>query len=212
MIYNKDTVISPSTFDLLVRIMQDSQLQDFVLVGGTALALQIGHRLSIDLDLFTQKDFDNQSLAEYLSEKYDFSSDYVAHNTLKGFIEQVKCDFLAHKYIYTAPLCVENDIRMASMLDIAAMKLNAIAHNGTRYKDFIDMYFLLEHYSLETCLNAFTQKYPNANPIIALKGIGYFEDINFEFDTPVLINPLDFQEVKKRLLAAIINPNKVFVG
>lgn len=210
MIYNINTVISPSTFELLLQIMQDAQLGDFILVGGTALALQIGHRLSIDLDLFTQKDFDNQILGEYLSEEYRFSTDFLAKNTLKGFIETVKCDFIAHKYAYAAPVIIENEIRMASLLDIAAMKLNAIAHNGTRYKDFIDMYFLLEHYSLEACLSAFSIKYPNTNPIIAIKGMAYFEDINFEYDTPVLLEPLDFEQVKKRLLAAISSPKIIF--
>ncbi len=210
MIHNIYTVISPSTFALLTRIMRDTRLNDFVLVGGTALALQIGHRLSVDLDLFTQKDFSNQELAEHLSETYTFSTDYVAHNTLKGFVENVKCDFIAHKYAYSSPILIENGIRLASLLDIAALKLNAIAHNGTRYKDFIDMYFLLEQYSLEACLDAFSRKYPTTNPIVALKGLGYFEDINFEFDTPILLKPLAFGEVKQRLLAAMKQPKRVF--
>ena len=208
--HTNSEVILPHTLRILVEIMGDTDLKDFILVGGTALALQLGHRLSVDLDLFTQKDFDTNTLSDYLTETYAFSTDYVARNTLKGVIEDVKCDFITHKYDFIAPLIVEKNLRMASLLDIAAMKLNAIAHNGTRYKDFIDMYFLLEYQSLNSCLRAFGSKYPQTNAVVALKGITYFEDINFEFDKPVLIKPLSFNVVKKRLFAAVQCPEKVF--
>ena len=122
----------------------------------------------------------------------------------------VYSNFLKYKYNFIAPLCTEKDIRMASLLDIAAMKLNAIAHNGTRYKDFIDMYFLLEHHSFATYLQAFEAKYPQTNAVVALKGIEYFNDIDFDFDKPVLIKPLSFNMVKKRLLEAVQFPEKVF--
>lgn len=210
MIYTNKEVILPNTLELLKQLQNDIVLSDFFLVGGTSLALQIGHRLSIDLDLFTQKNIDTQQLESHLSESYGFFSDYIAKNTLKGFINNVKTDFITHNYPLVNPLVKENSFRLASLEDIAAMKLNAIAHSGNRQKDFFDIYFLLEHYSLASLLKAYEKKYPQSNPVIALKGLVYFEDIDFEIEDPVLARKVTFEEVKDRILLASEEPDRVF--
>jgi predicted nucleotidyltransferase component of viral defense system len=180
MIHKDPKVILPETLDLLRQIQQDMVFKDFFLVGGTALALQIGHRLSIDLDLFSTQPFDNQELESYLTEIYRFQTDYVATNTLKGFIRNIKVDFITHAYPLVNPLIVEETLLLASLEDIGAMKLNAIAHSGNRQKDFYDLYFLLEYHPLIDFLNAYQIKYANSNPVIPLKAITWFEDIDFE--------------------------------
>lgn len=210
MIHKDPKVILPETLDLLRQIQQDTVLEDFFLVGGTALALQIGHRLSIDLDLFTTQPFDNGQFETYLSETYGFQTDYVATNTLKGFIQNIKVDFLTHAYPLVNSLIVEETLRLASLEDIGAMKLNAIAHSGNRQKDFYDLYFLLEHLALIDLLNAYRIKYPNSNPVIPLKAITWFEDIDFEMEKPMLKRPVSFAKVKERLLAATQTPEKQF--
>ncbi|MBK8703156.1 MAG: nucleotidyl transferase AbiEii/AbiGii toxin family protein [Saprospiraceae bacterium] len=91
MIQKTPDVILPETLALLERIQQDAFFDHFFLVGGTALALQIGHRLSIDLDFFSISPFDNLQLESYLAGQYNFSTDYVAVNTLKGYIQIILC-------------------------------------------------------------------------------------------------------------------------
>jgi len=212
MIFKDPKVILPETFGLLHRIQQDSFFDAFFLVGGTALALQIDHRLSIDLDFFTMRPFDNQQVEAYLSEQYRFQTDYVANNTLKGSIQNVKVDFLTHFYPLVKPLVQEDGLSLATLEDIGAMKLNAIAHNGSRQKDFYDLFFLLEHHSLQNLLEAYQTKYSNSNPIIPLKGITWFEDIDFEIEKPMLKRKISFEAVKKRLLEATRHPEKVFLS
>ena len=210
MIFKDSKIILPETWSLLQAFQNDEQLSDFFLVGVTALALQIGHRFSIDLDMFSLKSFDNQLLEQHLQNKYEFVSDYVSTNTLKGFVKEIKVDFLTHAYSMVEPMQVLDGVRMASNLDIGAMKLSAIAHNGTRQKDFYDIYFLLEKYSLNVLLVAYQNKYPSSNALIPLKGLAYFDDINFENEKPVLRKKVTFSGVKKRLVDALKNPTKLF--
>jgi predicted nucleotidyltransferase component of viral defense system len=210
MIYKDPDVILPETFDLLYKIQQDAFFDPFFLVGGTALALQIDHRLSIDLDFFSIQPFDNQQLEGYLTEQYGFSTDYVAKNTLKGFVQNVKVDFLTHAYPLVRPLIRDEGLSLASLEDIGAMMLNAIAHSGNRQKDFYDLFFLLEYHSLQDLLSAYEIKYTHSNPIIPLKGVTWFEDIDFEIERPMLKRKTTFDRVKKRLLEATKYPEKVF--
>lgn len=132
----KETV-SEATLELLKKLMKDELLKDFFLVGGTALSLQIGHRISIDLDLFTMASFDDNQMLVDLENEYKFQLDYRSKNTLKGEIDGVKVDLITHNYPLVKPLLNVDGVRMASPDDIAAMKLNAISGNGTRLKDFI---------------------------------------------------------------------------
>ena len=76
--------IAPATLQLLKRFMQDPELRSFRLVGGTALALQLGHRISVDLDLFTDSAFDEQQQREYLEKNYFLKTDYMSRSKLKG--------------------------------------------------------------------------------------------------------------------------------
>ncbi len=210
MIHKDPNVILPETFNLLHQIQQDEFFDNFFLVGGTALALQIDHRLSIDLDFFSIEPFDNQEVEAYLSSKYGFHTDYAAINTLKGFVHNVKVDFLTHAYPLVRPLVQEEGLSLAGLEDIGAMKLNAIAHSGNRQKDFFDLFFLLEYHALEALLLAYQYKYPNSNPVIPLKGISWFEDIDFEIEKPMLKRKVSFASVKKRLLEATSYPDKKF--
>lgn len=132
---HKETV-ERTTFELLIKLMQDERFKNFNLAGETALALYLGHRKSIDLDLFTPDNFDSNKLEEYLIDKYNFKSSYLEKNTLKGTINGVKIDCITHNYPYIEPpFKLEEGIRLYSIKDITAMKLSAIADNGTRIKD-----------------------------------------------------------------------------
>ena len=176
MLHKTADIILPPTLNLLEELQQDEQLDAFTLVGGTALALQIGHRFSVDLDFFCFEAFDTQTLSEHLS-GYGFHISAIEKNTLLGVIRGVKTDFIVHQYPMVKPLVREDGLRLASIVDISAMKLNAISHNGQRLKDFIDIYCLLETLPLQSMLDAYTQKYPNSNLMIPLKGVTYFDEV-----------------------------------
>lgn len=202
--------LAPATLQLLKRLMQDEELRSFRLVGGTALALQLGHRISVDLDLFANQPFDEQQLREYLEREYGLQTDYISRHTLKGEIDSVKIDCIAHQYPWLEEPVEEDGIRLAGLPDICAMKLNAIAGNGTRIKDFIDVAWLSAHYSLNQMLAFYEQKY-NANVLIPLKAIIFFDEINF--NEPVHLTNgkrVNWKIYEKRLLDMEKQPNKLF--
>ena len=177
MLY-KETV-GTFTLELLKTLIDDQLLKDFFLVGGTALSLQLGHRKSIYLDFFSLADFDDHVLTTELEEKYNFQSEFQSKNTLKGQINGVKVDFFSHKYPLINPFFMDEKIRMASLEDIAAMKINAIAGNRTRLKDFIDIAYLSLFLSTRQMIAAYQQKYSARNPLIALKSILYHNDLDY---------------------------------
>jgi len=203
-------VIRPATLKLLKKLSTDSRLDEHFLVGGTALALQFGHRLSIDLDLFTLKEFEADHLQQYLENAYGFTVSDKFTNGLMGFIEGIKVDLIRHAYPLVEPMISEPPIRMAHALDISAMKLNAISGNGTRVKDFYDMYTLLEHHPLTDMLGAYVKKYPNSGVHIATKSLAYFDDIDFEREPALMVRNIDFAQVRERLEAAVLDPYRVF--
>ncbi|HHT22025.1 MAG TPA: nucleotidyl transferase AbiEii/AbiGii toxin family protein [Bacteroidales bacterium] len=203
--------IKGETFTLLKRIMADRRLQGFNLAGGTALALYLGHRLSVDLDLFTPYPFDTKKMEQYLIETYDFKADYFEENTLKGTINGVKIDCITYSYPNLEnPYISKENIRLYSIKDIVAMKLSAIADDGSRLKDFIDIACLSTKMSLNEMLRAYLEKFPNSNPIRPLKGLLYFEDIYFDEPIFILKGKYTWKNIQKRLEQMQKNRDKVF--
>jgi len=204
------TTIDSSTLELLIRLMNDDFLKDFVLVGGTALSLQLGHRTSVDIDLFSSTSFNENELADYLRTKYHFELDFISKNTLKGEIGGVQLDCIAHQYPWINSLIIEENIRLASFEDISAMKLNAISGDGTRLKDFIDIAFLSSKIPFNGMLNGYMVKY-NANPVIPIKALSYFDDINFNEPVKMALNSkFNWGKIEKRLKNMQEYPNRIF--
>ena len=170
--------VEPETLSLLKDLMVMPVLADFYLVGGTALALQIGHRKSIDLDLFCDSPHDQESIVNALPIPYDqFSrSEVFLGVNVKG----VKCDFVKYLYPRIQPLVEIEGIRMASLLEISAMKLWAITRRGSK-KDFIDLYFLLDHFTFKEMFEFFQRKFPSIEPFMVLRSLTWFEDAEEEF-------------------------------
>lgn len=209
MLY-KETV-EREIFQLLNTLMGDDKLSTFSLTGGTALALYLGHRKSIDIDLFTSQSFNAGELEKHLSSTYNFQSDYLHKNTLKGEIGGIKLDCITHDYPYVRDIQIYNDIRIYSMEDIAAMKLSAIADNGSRLKDFIDISYLSTKISLNQMLKAYTLKYPNSSPLRPIKGLTYYEDINFNEPILLLRGKYKWVSIAKRLHDMINKPDHVYL-
>lgn len=206
------TTIDASALELLIKLMDDERLKNFVLVGGTALALQLGHRISVDIDLFSFESFNENELADYFRSKYHFELDFISKNTLKGEINGVQLDCIAHQYPWINSPFIDENIRLAGFEDIAAMKLNAIAGNGSRIKDFIDIAFLSCKIPFFKMLKAYEVKY-NSNPIMPVKAISFFDDINF--DEPIKMargEKLNWLKIEKRLKNMQTYPNRIFQG
>lgn len=203
MLY-KSTVDQP-TFELLRQLQSRDYLKGFYLVGGTALALRIGHRKSIDLDLFCTHDFDANELLENLSADFGFVLFFSGKNTLKGSINDVKIDILAHRYPLIGTPLIEDGIKLISLEDIAAMKLNAIAVSGQRIKDFIDIYFLLQIYTIEEMLGFYKTKYSQFHDVNVLKSLCWFEDVD-PSEWPVLIKSprLGWKTISRTIEKAIL--------
>ena len=203
---HKETV-SPTTLGVLKSLMEDQKLNDFVLVGGTALSLRIGHRISIDLDLFSNKDFDQSALQEHLQSTYKFTADYIERNTLKGSANGVVLDFISHKYENVGEVTVLEGVRLASLEDIAAMKLNAIINNGTRLKDFLDVAFLGGKIPFEEMVKAYGDKY-KTSVVMAAKAVLYHGDIDHTVDINLISQKYNFKDVVKSLEKLVASPGK----
>jgi hypothetical protein len=210
MLHKDPFIVKPATLKLIQQLQALPEFREFYLVGGTALALQLGHRNSIDIDLFTKNDFTPESLLKFLESAFSIQPSYAAKNTLLSIINSIKVDFICHAYPLVLPPITEEGITFLSLQDIAAMKLNAISNSGKRLKDFIDVYFLLEHFSLNEMIEFYTIKYPRFNPLIALKAISYFDDIDPAIDPPKLKAKLPLSEIKKRIQDSVLHSRKKF--
>lgn len=146
----------------------------------------------------------------FLSTKFNVRVDHEGANTLLTLINDIKVDFIKHPYSYINSPITEDGITFLSKEDIAAMKLNAIINSGQRLKDFIDVYFLLEYFSIKNMLHFFETKYPNTNVLIALKALSYFDDIDTSSAQPKLSKPLSLKKIKERINNALLHTNKIF--
>ncbi len=204
--------VAESTFGLLKRLQAEPLLASTRLVGGTALSLQIGHRESEDLDLFSVESIAGLQVQSLLIDKYGFVPSVVNENTLIGFIQGVKIDVICHPFPWLEAAIEENGVRIASMADIAAMKMHAIINSGKRPKDFVDVSFLSMHYSYNQIKQLLLARYPSYDPIMADKAVVYFGDID-ELLIPeirMVGYVFDFAAVQKRILNMTDHPDKVY--
>lgn len=194
--------VDPTTLGLLKSLQSRNYLNGFNLVGGTALALYLGHRTSVDIDLFSNFSFDVAQLIELIQQDYQLQLYNTAPNTLKGSIENVNVDIIAHRYPYLNEPSEIDGIRILSEPDIIAMKLNAITVSGQRSKDFVDIYFALDNnkYSLADMLKFYQMKYSQHGDMHVLKSLMYFDDVDLS-DWPLLLKKLNlnWSDVRTRI-------------
>lgn len=203
--------VSGELLALTSRLMEDKVFEDFRLVGGTALSLQIGHRISIDIDLFTDQSFDQDMLHAHIQEKYSPKQIQSDKGIVMARIDGIKVDCIAHKYSWLDAAIKERGFRMASLLDIAAMKLNAINDSGDRLKDFVDMYYLLERHSLNEIAEAYAKKYPDTIGSYAKHAIREFGNLTLDMvEVNLMDKAITWKIVEDRLRKAVIQPAKIF--
>lgn len=191
--------ISPETRLVLEKIAPSGLVDNFYLGGGTALALQLGHRESIDLDWFSQSYFSNNAVKEKLSSLGKLEIVGEEDGTVNAVLDGVKVSFLRYRYALILPLIDFKGIKLADKRDIAAMKIDAASSRGSK-KDFIDIDFLLKEYTLEELIAFFELKYQDIdyNKLHILKSLVYFEDADNE-PMPVMIQKADWDEVKRSI-------------
>ena len=194
-----ETVL-PSTLGILKRIQALPNVSELRLVGGTALALHIGHRKSVDLDLFG-------SFAENMSfRSLLLNAGYAADGSETGTVQTlkvngVKVDFVNYPYPWLNEGVSEDGMTLADIRDIAAMKLSAAANRG-RKKDFVDIAFLLDKFSIEDLFDLYQRKFSVSEYSFALRGLTYFDDAEDD-PMPEMLIPVTWKEVKRKIESAV---------
>ena len=199
--------VLPDTLELLKVLMQQSLLKDMRLVGGTSLALQYGHRRSVDLDFFGQTTEDVDELTVMMRE---CSKDMIKGSCTKRiktyFLNGVKVDVVNYDYKWIDDVVEEDGLRLASPKDIAAMKVNAVMGRGTK-KDFIDVYFLLKHYSFDELIQFYLQKYTDGSEYRALLSMSYFADADPQ-PMPYMFQDVDWEMIKSEIKRRVEQCNR----
>lgn len=193
--------IDAATLELLTKLQKIPLLKDTRLVGGTALAIQIGHRKSVDIDLFGNIKGDELSLSKKLQE---IGTTQIIRNTENihiYLVKGIKVDIVNYHYPWLGKPVVQDGHILAGQKDIAAMKLSAVTGRGSK-KDFIDIYYLLKKYSLSEMMSFYLAKYHDGSEFMVLKSITYFSDADADKD-PVMLKLMDWRKVKETILRAV---------
>lgn len=189
--------IDEKTKRVLEKIAKTDLAKNFYLAGGTALAVHLGHRKSIDLDWFSKKGFSNSEIKKILSELGIFSLTGEEDGTVHGTLDGVKISFLRYNYELSFPLVEFENILLADERDISAMKIDAISSRGNK-KDFVDLFFLLKKYSLEELIDLFEKKYKTIkyNKLHILKSLAYFPDAEDD-PMPIMLENVKWEDMKE---------------
>ncbi|HKZ35936.1 MAG TPA: nucleotidyl transferase AbiEii/AbiGii toxin family protein [Patescibacteria group bacterium] len=196
-------ILPENTKKLLDKLANTDFIGDFYLSGGTALALQIGHRESDDLDWFTAKNFDPQRLQTRLERVGSLTAAQPDSGTLNCFVDEVQLQFLHYPYPLLEPKIDWQGIALSALLDIACTKLITVSSRGSK-KDFFDLYFLLDRFELKSLFQKLPQKYPNTDYNLAhiLKSLTYFTEAEIQPD-PRMHQPLTWAQVKEKIILTV---------
>lgn len=198
-------ILPEEQLKLLEMLSGETFMKDFYLAGGTGLALYLGHRQSFDFDFFIPKDFNTSQIINILTVLGKYERGNEEKNTINGLLNGVRVSFLGYKYGIIDEFSHLNSIRLAGIRDIASMKLEAIAGRGSK-KDFVDMFFLLKHFSLDEIFSFHALKYGVGlnNQYHHLKSLIYFKDADEEA-MPLMTRPLNWDKVKKHIASCARN-------
>ncbi|MBI4138295.1 MAG: nucleotidyl transferase AbiEii/AbiGii toxin family protein [Candidatus Wildermuthbacteria bacterium] len=194
--------LEKNTERVFATIAQSGVINNFYLAGRTALALELGHRKSEDLDWFSSSPFFGETIKKKLSELGELELTSEEDGTIHGLLDGVKVSFLRYDYGMLFPFIRFENANLADERDIAGMKIDAMSSRGSK-KDFIDIYFLLEKYPLFELIGFFEKKYRNIqfNKLHIFKSLVFFEDAEAE-PMPVMIREVDWEAVKQKIQTA----------
>jgi hypothetical protein len=189
--------VEQGTLGVLKALFRLSELDDARLVGGTALALLLGHRNSIDLDVFGNINLPELTNANVLEKVGSFTLLKSSASILTAIIDEVKVDIVNYNFPWIEEPIYIDGLRLAGIKDIGAMKLAAITGRGTR-KDFIDLYFLLKHFCLDELMQLYCLKYKEGTPYLVLKSLTYFEDAEND-ESPKMFDNVKWDHIKTKI-------------
>lgn len=196
----KLNILSESQKKLFDIFKESNWLKEFYLAGGTALALQIGHRKSEDYDFFIQKDFNNEIILKEISKIDNFNLLSEDFNSLYISLSGIRVSFISYKYKLLEPIFKINNLGISGIRDIACNKISAILSRGTK-KDFIDLFFILKQYSFDDILFDFKDKYGQDyyNKYLILKSLVYFEDAELQ-PMPYMVENIEWENLKNHFI------------
>lgn len=178
--------------------------KEFYLAGGTALALQIGHRVSVDFDFFTEEDFETEDIYERVQKVFgQVPRTQESLRTLAIVVQDdVRVSFIGYRY----PLlnaCVDTEhLRLASIPDIGCMKLSAIVSRA-ELKDYIDLFFILKHLALPELLADLAKKIPSLDQNLVFKALVSFDDIATEPINFIKGNEVALDEIRESIVKSV---------
>ena len=206
--------LEPNSFGLLNEVMGSKPLQDagFSLAGGTALALQLGHRMSTDLDLFSPKPFDPRQMQDVMRGIFSNRIEFQSINELgfRGFVDGVKFDMIHYPFPPKQPVVEADGIRMLSVETISAMKVHAVANRGLR-RDFTDLAEILQRIPLKDVLVQYHQQFTPSPTAFrhTMQAMTYFGDAERTPQKIAMLNDRSWDSVKKIIQTRVSNPSVV---
>lgn len=186
----------------LARLGNSGAVSQMYLVGGTALALQLGHRVSQDFDFCVKGNVLAENIARDLGSVGKFTVDVLEPpHTILGKFEGIKLSVFRYDYKMLVPFVYYQNVALASVKDIAAMKLSAISGRATK-RDYVDVYVIAQQYSFEEQFSWYDKKFGvlGNNTYTLIKALGFFDDAEID-EMPEMLTPVSWEQVKSFLLA-----------
>ena len=205
--------VSAKLMELTAELQHDIVLKDYILGGGTALALQLGHRTSKDIDLFTTGKQDNYRLIEYFSKNFkSFDIVHVDTYILRLVIHNISVDLMSTNQIILETPVEEGNVRLFGIKDIAAMKLRAVLLRNEP-KDYIDIAFILKNIPLKTMFDLYKEKYGTNDILFVKKSLAVCENMNKNElkSIEMLTKEINVNDVPKIILNEISKYNAQYV-
>lgn len=200
----QQNAVESATLALLKKICALQPFENFALGGGTNLALRLGHRLSVDLDFFTNTAYQNSIIFGAITREFPAAELLFEQNqTMMFIIDKVKVDFILYPFKWRQPFETIDGARLIGLPDIIPMKLQALSNRFSK-KDFWDIAFLLNYFSLSEMLKIFKSKFPRIDIGYIIHSLTDFEVAEREQD-PVELIPKTWEEIKNELQKVVID-------
>lgn len=202
-----EEILHPQTKKLLKSFTSSHFPENSYLGGGTAVALHLGHRKSADLDFFTSEEFVETQWEQKMADELGLKLIKKDWQTLIGTIGDVKISLMGYKYKLIGKLKSLYNVKIASVEDLAAMKLDTIIARGTK-RDFVDIYFLVNKFGLSGLFDLYDKKYGNwdEREIMVKKALVYFEEADKD-EMPDMLASIEWEEIKKWFVEKVLKDN-----
>ncbi len=190
-------VLYKKATEVLAVLGKSSILSTAYLGGGTAAALHLGHRISVDLDFFSAEDFEPRLMAKEISKVGTFRLEQASKKTVLGRFEGIRFSLFFYPYPVLFPFFNLQGIKILDIRDIGVMKIDAVASRGSK-RDFVDLYFICKSIPLKDLLQLYDRKFKKLamNYVHIKKSLVYFSDAEPD-KTPEMLKKVSWEEIKR---------------